>query len=331
MLKIRLFLFLAIFSTSGFTVFAQTNDWRQFSSTIAGYAVKYPEEWRGKEEIYGNIWRAFFISPGVWDDDVIMTSGIYVCSQPKGFVSTSSDSRSSCRQRDDHLSEYAKDKVVSEETLEINGIKIRKKITENKYRPDATYIYAFFSTKDRDILIGSIFPRRFNLDKYISVFDQMLSTLQIVEKDSVINYRNEKYGFSLSFSGEWRSCPADGYSIKKEEIINLAPKDEGCLGANYISISVASEPLKSLKPSDIRKVLRDQNYTEIIPSLELNELQTISGEKTEGRYLYRQRYFASARPEPSALLKIIEMYDTKKEHPQNEAQNILATVKKINK
>ncbi|HEY0658512.1 MAG TPA: hypothetical protein VGD05_08560, partial [Pyrinomonadaceae bacterium] len=65
MSKIMLVLFTMIFSLSSFTVFSQTGDWRQYSSTTAGYAIKYPSDWRSTEDIFERVWHARFISPGV--------------------------------------------------------------------------------------------------------------------------------------------------------------------------------------------------------------------------------------------------------------------------
>lgn len=329
MLKVNLFLLLVIFSASSFTVFSQTEDWRQYSFMMAGFLIKYPSEWRGNEEGFGRVLHARFISPGVRDYDVTRNSSIAICTQPKGHISTLSDSRSSCRQRDDHLSEIAKDKVVSEETIEINGLKIRKKIAENKYRPDATYIYAFFSTKDRDVLISSSFPRRFNLDKYIPVFDQMLSTIQLLEKDIILTYRNEKYGISISYPASWRSCPLDDYYKKKENILILVPEGSGCFGGNFVSVLTVPEFSNAAKPPDLKELLRKQNYSEIAPNLEFGNIQTISGERTEGKYLYRQRYFYTDKPETYNLLKISEMYDKEQEKFQQEGREILTTLRKL--
>jgi hypothetical protein len=323
MFKIKLFLFVLIFSFASFTVFAQTDDWRQYSSTIAGYAVNYPSDWRSEEKISKSVWHASFFSPGVRDDDIVETARITICSQPKAYISNSSDYWSKRGQ----LSE--KTKITSETTIEINGIKIRKRIAENQDRLDSNYIHASFLTKDREILISSYFPKKFNLDKYIPVFDQMLSTLQIVGNDTKINYRNAKYRFSLSYSASWRSCPASGFNTKKEDILVLTPKDEGCQGANYISVSTMSDLLKNTKLVNVKEILRKQNYSEITPNFELSEIQTISGEKIEGKYIYRQRYFSTNEDETNNLLKISEMYNSEKEKPQQEAKEILATIKRF--
>lgn len=330
MLKIKLVLLFVILSASSFTVFSQTEDWRQYSFSMAGFSIKYPSDWRGKEEGFGQVLHTIFISPGVRDYDVIENAGIGICTQPKGHISTSSDGRSICRQRDDHLSDIAKDKVVSEETIEINGLKIRKKITENKYRPDTTYIYAFFSTKNRDVLIGSSFPKRFNLDKYIPVFDQMLSTVQLLEKKSVLTYRNEKYEFSIEYPTSWRSCPLDDYYKKKENILILVPEGGGgCFGGNFISILTVPEFSNVTKLPDLKELLRKQNYSVVIPNSELDNIQTVSGERTEGKYLYLQRYFHIDKSDTYNLLQISEMYDKDQEKFQQEAQEILATIKKL--
>lgn len=325
MFKIKLFLFVSLFSLSNFAVFSQTGDWRQYSFSMAGVKIKYPSDWRSTEEGFGRVLHVRFVSPGVRDGDVTQYSSIGICSQPKGHISTLSDSRSSCRQRDDHLSN--KNKVLSEETIEINGLKIRKKITEDRFG-DATYIYAFFSTKDRDVLISSRFPRRFNLEKYIPVFDQMLSTVQLLEKITTLDYQNEKYGFSVSYPTSWRSCPLDYYT-KKEDILILAPESKGCRQGNEIIVSAVPEFSNTIKLPDFNDILRKQNYSKISPSLEINEIQTISGEKSEGKYLYRQRYFYTAKSDARNLLKISEMYDKEQEKFQQEAQDILASIKKL--
>lgn len=326
MLKIKILFFAAILLTTSFAVFAQTDDWKLYSSTTQGFAVKYPSDWTAKEETYGRVWHSFFISPGVFDYDVTYTAGIGICSQPKGHISTSSNSRSRCSQRDDHLSENSKNKVVSEEILDINGVQVRKKITEDKYRPEATFIYAFFSTKDRDVLVSSNFPRRFDLDKYIPVFDKMLSTLLLVEKGDSISYRNEKYDFSISFPASWRSCPVDYYAVKTQEILILVPDEKICLNSNYISFSTVSESSDKSKLPNIQELFVKENYSQSSSISELPNFQTTSAEKTERKYFYRQRFFYSKDSETFYLMKISEMYN-KEENFEPEGKEILKTVR----
>lgn len=238
MLKIKLFLFVLIFSTSGFAVFSQTEDWNQYSSAMGGFKVEYPSDWRAEDNAYERVWHTSFISPGVRDYDVTMTSSIGICSQPKGHFSTSSNSRSRCSQRDDHLSKIAKNKVVSEEILEINGLQIRKKITKDKYRPTTTYIYAFLSNKDRDFLVSSSFPGRFNLNKYAPVFGKMLSTILLLGEKTVLTYENEKYDLALTYPTSWKSCPITRNTDQNEEkLLILVPEGKLCNGGNHISVS----------------------------------------------------------------------------------------------
>ena len=317
-------------STFSYTVFSQSDItpdyWKQYSSKTAGYKIDYPSNWKAKEDIQGRVWHTFFISPGIRDYDALMTSTIVICSQPKGHISTSSNSRSRCSQSDDHLSDNAKDKVISEETIEINGIQIRKKITKPRLR-NATYIYAFFSTKDREILMSSVFNERLNLDKYIPVFDQMLATLQLLEKDTILTYKNEKYGFSIAYPTTWRSCPLDNYRTKREEVLRIVSEETRCLGGNYISILDLPESLKVKSTLDLEQLLENEKYSEIIPNFEFGNIRAIYGEKTEGKHIYRQRYFYTNQSKPYNLLKITEMNNKEKIVFQNQAKEILETAK----
>lgn len=330
MSRIKLFLLVVILLASSFTVFSQTGDWKQYSSSLAGFAVKYPSDWRAQESAYGRVWHTIFISPGVRDYDVTMTSSVGICSQPKGHVSTSSDSRSRCRQRDDHLSEHAKDKVVSDETVKINGLTIRRKVAEDKYRPTATYIYAFFSGKDRDFLVSSYFSRRFDLDRYIPVFDQMLSTLQILEEKAVLIYRNEKYDFAVTYPTSWKSCPIGRNANKdEEEILNLVPEGRLCNGANYISVSRMTKFSSEKNNRDLKEFLAGKVFTKTVPYVEFGNIHAALGERVDEKYIYRERYFYTNYPQTYELLKISEMCELNNEACQKEASEILATAQRF--
>jgi len=230
-------------------------------------------------------------SPAVRDYDVFLNATLRICSQPRGFVSQSSLSDSRCSLRDDHLSETSKNKIVTETVLEVNGIKIRKTVSENRYRPEDTFLDAFFSTKDRDIMVNGSFPRRFGLERYVPVFDQMLLTLQLVEQGSELSYSNARYGFSLEYPGTWKSCPLDNYR-EKNLIILLVPEDGLCQSSNSIKF-LASTPGATDK------------------------------EWSEERYTYRQRNMRSALGD---FFMVREMYNLDKDR-RSAGESIIATLK----
>lgn len=327
---IKLFLPALILLTSSLTVFSQTEDWKQYSSSLAGLAVKYPSDWQAAESAYERVWKVGFVSPGVKDYDVTMKSSIGICSQPKGHVSNSSDSRSRCSRRDDHLSESSKDKVVSEETLQINGLKIRRVVAEDRYSPTATYIYAFFSNKDRDFLVSSYFSRRFNLDRYIPVFDRMLATVRLLEEKTVLTYRNEKYDFALTYPVSWKSCPIDGNANQdEEEILNLVPEGKSCNGANYISVSRMTKFSYEKNNRDLKEFLAGRIFSKIVPYLEFGNVHAALGERADEKYIYRERYFYTNYPQTYELLKISEMCELNNEVCRNQAREILATAQRF--
>lgn len=271
------------------THFGQTDDWRHYSSTAAGYKVGHPSDWQATEEWIWPVGHVRFISPGIFDRDVIMNAGIGICSQPMGHVGTPSNTRSWCRERDDHLSDHAKNKVISDEIVEVNGLKIRKKVSENRYRPTVQYLDAFLSSGDRSLHISGTFPKRFDLDRYIPVFDQLLSTLQLLDKPAQITYSNSRLGFSLTYPSSWRSCPVNDHGMKGV-ILRLAPEERNCLGSNSITFRTAAA-----------KATPTAGATAA-------EIAVLGGERFEGTYFYRDRY--SRVPDlDDKLLQISEMYD----------------------
>lgn len=312
------------------TVSPQTNNWKQYSSSMAGFKVDYPADWEAKEEGYYRVWHTTFISPGVRDRDVRMTSSIGICSQPKGYISKSSHGRSRCSQKDDHLSEMWKDRIVSEKTTKINGIRIRKKITEDKYQPNATYIYAFFSTKERDFLVSSRFSRKFNLDRYIPVFDQMLSTLQILEEESVLTFRNEPYDFAITYPISWQSCPITKVeNSDEEEFLKLVPEGRLCNGGNYISVSRITKFSSERNNRSLKEFLGSKQYTKTVPYLEFGNIHAAMGENVDETYIRRERYFYTNYPETYELLRISEMYERANERYQQDAREILASARRF--
>jgi len=297
---------------------------------MAGFKIKYPADWRTQEEGYYRLWHAIFISPGVRDYDVTLTSAIAVCSQPKGHVPISSNSRSSCRQRDDHLSDIAKDRVVSNETVFVNGLKIRKKVTEDRYRPTSTYIYAFFSNGEREFLVSSSFPRQFGLDKHISIFDQMLSTLQLLDERKVSTFRNEEFDFAITYPDSWIACRVTpSTNADEEEFLRLVPKQSSCSGGNYISVSRMTRLSGERNNRVLKEFIDPKKYSKIVPYLEFGNIHAAVGESSDDNYLRRERYFYTNYPQTYELLRISEMYERSTDHYQSEAREILATARRF--
>lgn len=329
MSKMKWIFFIVLFLS--FTVSSQvktsTEDWKQYNSPMAGFNVKYPSDWKiYEEEASGKVWQIMFASPRVKDDDISVASSITICSKPRG---SSFNNWGSCRQKDDHLSR--KDTVVSEKTYELNGLKIQKKETEDDYRPNASYLYAFFSTKDRDFLISSSFPRRFGLDKNIPVFDQMLSTFQPTKEVSVTVYRNDKYDFALTYPKTWKTCPLDeiNYNSDEEPLLRIAPTNESCLGNNFIFVSRMSKLSNEKNNLELKSFLGDKDYTKIVPYLEFGNIHSALGEKAEKQTVRRDRYFYTNYPQTYELLKMSEMFETNQDIYKREAEDILKTARRF--
>lgn len=331
MFKTRL-LFLALFFLCfSFVVFPQTKnlneDWKQYNSLMAGFDIKYPSDWKiYKEEASGKVWRVLFTSPRVRDDDVSVASSITVCSKPKG---SSFYNWGGCRQKDDHLSR--KDTVVSEKTFELNGLKIQKKETEDDYRPTASYLYAFFSTKDRDFLISSNFPRRFGLDKYIPAFDQMLTTFQPVKEITATIYRNDKFDFALTYPGTWKSCSLNesNYNADEELLLRIVPAKENCQANNFIFVSRMSKFSSEKNNLVLDSFLANKDYTKTIPFLEFGNIHAALGEKVDKQIVHRERYFYTNYPQTYELLRITETFELNQSFYQKEGEDILKTARRF--
>jgi hypothetical protein len=288
----KLIIALAFVMTSMVPALGQTANWRQFSSATAGYKIKYPADWGGTETWRWPVGHLILQSPSVRDYDVFQNAAIRICTQPQGLVSNSSLSDSRCSLRDDHLSDLYKKKIISSAVTDINGVKVRKTVSEDKYRPDTTYLDAFFSTKDRDVMINGSFPRRFGLEKYIPVFDHLLSTLEIVTGQSALSYSNSDYKFSISYPGTWRSCPIDNHR-QKDLIMWLVPEDNLCLGANSIMFSTA-----------------------------VTDPTTKNRGWQEDRYVYSLKFYSTNVLAAGTLLQRREMYDATQAYRQ-QAEAIL--------
>lgn len=327
--KIKLLFFTLFFSISSFTVFAQTDDWRQYSSSMAGLKVNYPSNWTLNERYVGRAWQLTFLSPGVFDEDVWDHSGINICIQPIGNKPNPSNTNSGCRQKDDHLSDIAKDKVISEETFQLNGLQIRKKITTDNYRQSETYIYAFFTADDKEFLISSSFPKKFDLDKYIPVFDQMLKTVQVLKKRDTLTYKNEKYDFAVTYPTAWKSCPVSKPSEDEEEILLLVPEGTLCNGGNYISVSRISKYSNEKNNRDLKEFLSNKDFSKITPYIEFGNIHAATGESSGVTYIKRETYFYTNYPQTYELLKISEGFESYQEIYQKEAKEILSTAQRF--
>ncbi|MDQ3633318.1 MAG: hypothetical protein ACR2MD_08350 [Aridibacter sp.] len=325
--KPKLFLSIIFLLTFSFTVFPQTTNWNKYSSSMAGFAVKFPSDWTvDNEEARGKIWQVSFGSPRVRDRDVLQASVVFICSKPKG---TSFDNWGQCRQKDDHLSDSYKDRVVSNTTLEINGLSIRRKETEGKYEPRYSYIYAFFSTKDRDFLISSSFPRGFGLAKYIPVFDELLKTFEALPEREVTIYKNEIYNFAIAYPLTWKNCPLlESKSDNDDEILLFVPRNEICKqSGNFISISRMSEYSGDLLTGNqLKDILRKKGYTKF-NSFHQNS-STAYGEKTIRNFNYSEIYFFTNYQTSYDLLNISTLTNTKNKLLQNETREIIATIQR---
>ena len=327
MIGTKLFLFIIILISSSFTVFSQTSDWKQYSSTMAGLKISYPSDWSLDESNVGRAWQLRFLSPGVFDYDIWVHSIVNVCIQPVGNIPNPSNSRSGCRQKDDHLSDMYKDKVISEETIKINGLHIRKKITTDRYGQSDTYIYAFFTAENKDFLVSSYFTKRFGLNKYVPVFDQMLKTIQVLKKRKTLTYRNDKYDFAIMYPTSWKSCSVSKPTQIEEEILLLVPERKFCNGNNYISVSRISTYSGDLMTGyQLQDLLKKNKYTTINSFLNGNSAQ---GEKTIRDYLLSESYFFTNYLSTYDLLKIFSKIELKEKTHQKESKEILSTAQRF--
>lgn len=326
MLRIKFFLVIIFFLISGISVFSQTDDWKQYSSSMAGLKINYPSDWTFTETFVGRAWQLNFLSPGVRDYDIWEHSSINVCIQPVGNFPNSSNSRSGCRQKDDHLSDMYKDRVILQETIKLNGLQISKKITEDNYRPTATYIYVLFTAENKEFLISSYFPKRFDLNRYIPVFQQMLETLRVLSKRETLTYKNGKYDFALSYPTTWKSCPVSKQIKGEEEILLLVPERNLCNGDNYISVSRI--PIYSgelMTGYQLQDLLKKDEYTIINSFLNGNAAQ---GEKIIANYHQSQSYFFTNYLSTYDLLRIFSKIEIKQEAYQEEVKEILSTTQR---
>lgn len=325
MFKIKFYFLLLLLLTSSFTVFSQTKDWKQYSSAMAGFKVNYPSDWRiGDEEAKGQVWRLTINSPGERDDDVWEHNSITICSKPK---KDSFENLDRCAEH--HLS-IRNNKVVSEETFTLNGMEIRKVETKEPY-PNSRSIFfnVFFSTKDRDFQVSGIFRKIFNLERFVPVFDQILATIQPLQEISALTYKNEKYDFAVTYPVSWKSCPTVNTNQDEEVILMLIPEGIACNGGNYILVSRMTKFSYEKNNRDLKEFLKDKVYSKTVPYVEFGNIHAAMGEKSDEKYVWRERYFYTNYPQTYELLKISEMYELKNEKYQAQAREILASARRF--
>lgn len=330
MFRIKLFLFAAstfLLTALSSTVFAQqqTNDWRQYSSAMAGYTVKYPSDWKAdQEEAKGKIWRLTINSPGQLDDDVFEHNSITICSKSK------SDSFENLDRCAEHHIPDKDEKHLSEKVLNVNGLNIRRLETKPEFRKDGIYFLAIISTGERDYKIAGFFRRIFNLDRMAPVFDQMLETFQILKEISVLTYKNDKYDFALTYPTSWKSCPiTENTNKEEEEILILVPEGKSCSGGNYIVVARMTRFSFEKNNRDLKTFLKADFFTSVTPYIEFGNIHAALGEKKTNDYVYRERYFYTNYPTTYELLKISEMYQLNNAAFQKEGKEILTTARRF--
>lgn len=311
---------------SGFTVFSQSKDWKRYNSSMAGFEVGYPSDWRVKqEEAKGGIWRVTINSPGVRDDDVWEHNSITICSKPK---KASFETLDRCAE---HHLPVNKHKIVSEKTFTLNGLEIRKIETKEEFSSNSIFFVAFFSTKDRDFQVSGFFRKIFNLERFVPVFDQMLTTFQPATEKSVVIYKNEKYDFALTYPTTRKSCSTNAinYNPDEETILRLVPNKENCLGNNYISVLRMTKLSNKKNNLEVKGFLNAKDFTKPISYIEFGNIGGAIGEKVIESEIYRERYFYTNYPQTYELLKISEMYEINNETYQKEAMEILTTARRF--
>ncbi len=321
---------LAIIFVFSFTVYSQSieskSDWKQYSSAMAGFSIKYPLDWKiEEEEAKGQIWRLSLISPGVRDDDVWEAATMMICSKPKGASFENLD-----RCADHHL-HIAKHRVVFLNTFFMNGIEMRRFETEDTFSPSRSYLTFFFSTKDRDFIVNGDFSRTFKMDRYIPVFDEIVKTFQPLEEKSVLTFKNEKYDFALTYPVSWKSCPIKeiNNNADAELLLRIVPTNESCSGNNYISAVRMTKLSNEKNNLDLRGFLNEKDFTKTIPYIEFGNIHASIGEKVTEDHIYRERYFYTNYPTTYELLRISEMYQLNNEVYQKEAKEILMTARRF--
>jgi hypothetical protein len=239
------------------------NPWKQYRSPMAGFELRYPQDWkffdRGKEKS----WVVSFVSPEVFDRDVPLAAKITVCSNPIEDAFSTGE----CQERDSQLSDMYKDKVRNKGVRSIGGLNMETRETEDRYYGQNIFYYAHFSSHGRRYFVRGDFTRSFGLDRYVSVFDEMLAAIRVFTPTPVKIINDPRYSFSLSYPASWQQClPGNEQgSNDEQELLRLVPINQSCSGSNVITISRSAK--LSVTGLQLQEMLTKMGLTPIKSSL----------------------------------------------------------------
>lgn len=313
---LRVLLIISVLLSLNLIGFSQTNNWKQYSSSMAGLSFKYPPDWKfEKEEAKRSVWRITITSPGVMDDDVFEHNSITICSKDKNDTFESLDR---CAKHHLPIAQNGKESVIS-----IEGQKLLKTET-------STPFLVFYSTSDRDYQAIGSFTKFAGLDRMIPVFDQLLSTLRPITSGSVLTFSHEKFDFSLTYPTSWSSCGLDipQKNSDVEDLLKLVPEGRTCQGGNYVLVSRMNRFSNDKNNRNLTEFLTN-GFSKKTPYIEFGNIHASMGERADERYTYRERYFYTNYPQTYELLRISEMYGNDQPKFQSEASEFLKTARRF--
>lgn len=166
---------------------------KEYRSTEFQFSVDYPGDWSTKQP-YDYVPRevraegngiVVFYSPVAWDEDQMNMAQISICSQS---IDGKLDdyAKDYCRPRDTHLSNQAKDQVISRRQVLVGGAAAEEIRTTVRNREEFYVYYVSFTVKDRKFFITGSFRKSsipvFDTFKYEPVFDQLVKSFQFIDK-----------------------------------------------------------------------------------------------------------------------------------------------------
>ena len=299
------------------------NPWKQYRSPMAGFELRYPQDWkffdRGKEKS----WVVSFVSPEVFDRDVFLAAKITVCSNPREDRFPQGE----CQERDSHLSDMYKDKVRNKGVRSIRGLNIETRETEDRYGQNVFY-YAHFSSHGRRYFVRGDFTKSFGLDRYVLVFDEMLAGIRVFTARPIEIFKNASYSFSLTYPDSWQQClplrngeePND-----EQELLRLVPINQSCSGSNVITISRSAKLSgKTVTGLQLQEMLTKMGLTPIKSSW--SGYMLAQGERRTETQLARESYAFINRLSTRDLLRMSERYEMTEKLVQEEGREIPLTL-----